>query len=201
MWKLTTTKISNRKRTLRKHRPRVKQRVQPHTGYKVHRTCSQIFGVVYGAKRQRAINSGKSVMHDGHRQPFLELLSSKRFVNKQRRRIQIVLPFVELLSSREALPPSSGEGLSSASSPSETDGDDSTDALGLAVPPDGLTPADVAGGVDIEKSSGVPALLCTGVPRISLMAELLNEVSAAVPRPPTGEALVPETAACRSRRN
>ena len=110
MWKLALIRISSRKCTSRNHRlktiPRVRQRVQPHTECKLHRTCSQIFDVVYGAKQQRvvqAINSGKPAIHDEHRQSFLEFLSinSKRFFNKQCCRIQIKLP---LLSASAPLP-------------------------------------------------------------------------------------------------
>ena len=36
--------------------------------------------------------SSKIVTHNGHRRRFLEILSSKRFLNKQRRRIEIKLP-------------------------------------------------------------------------------------------------------------
>ena len=64
------------------------------------------------------------------------------------------------LSSRATLPPNSGEGLSSASSSSETDDDDSAYAPGLAALQDALTPANVAGGVDVAKKNGMPVLLC-----------------------------------------
>ena len=58
------------------------------------------------------------------------------------------------LSSRTSLPPISREGLSCASSSSETDGDESINAPGLVILPDTLTPADVAGGVNTAKLPG-----------------------------------------------
>ena len=68
------------------------------------------------------------------------------------------------------------------------------DAPGVAVPPDALTPADVAGGVDIANPPGVPALLYTGEPGISFMAAALDEVAAALPGPHASEALPHGTA-------
>ena len=135
-------------------------------------------------------------MYDGHQQPILELLSNMRSFNKQRHRIQT--KFL-LLSASPPLADDGGfplpsqlvgsspsqlsKGLSCASPSSKTDGNDSTDTPGLAVPPDALTTADVAGGVDTAKPPGVLVLLCTGEPEISFVAALLNEVTVVVPRP------------------
>ena len=64
----------------------------------------------------------------------------------------------------------------------------------MAAPSDALTPADVAGGVDVAKPSGVAALLYTDIAGIPLKAAPLNEVAAAVPRPPAYAALPHGTA-------
>lgn len=86
MRKLSTIRIITRKRTRRAHHPqtllRVSVWIQSHTGIKLHQFCSQIFDVVHGAKEQRVIQIirfSKTVQHDGHPKPFLDLLISKCF--------------------------------------------------------------------------------------------------------------------------
>lgn len=79
------------------------ERSQPRTCNKIHRPCSQIFGVVHGPNQVWVVQAGCSdntVIHGGHRLPFPELLGASASPSYHRL--------------RAALPSSSGEGLLSA---------------------------------------------------------------------------------------